>query len=115
MVTTTACTQAFIVDMFRKVKIWAIREPQNMFHGLVPAEILKEYCDQHSMKGFIIPDIMIYGHPHRERSGRVILQRRIFEVKTMRVDSRTNKYNPRNTIEEPWRRELLTIRNELKS
>ena len=42
------------------------------------------------------PDIMTYDHPHRERSGRVILQRRIFEVKTMRADSRMNKYNPRN-------------------
>ena len=39
---------------------------------------------------------MIYDHPHRERSGRVTLQRRIFEVKTMRVDNRMNKYNPRN-------------------
>ncbi len=26
----------------------------------------------------------------------LILQRQIFEVKTMRVDSRLNKYNPRN-------------------
>ena len=42
--------QSLIVDMFKKAKIWAIREPQNMFHGLVPAEILKEYCDQHSIK-----------------------------------------------------------------
>ena len=39
---------------------------------------------------------MTYDHPHRERSGRVILHRRIFEVNTMRVDSRMNKYNPRN-------------------
>ena len=83
-----ASIQSLIIDMFKKAKIWAIREPQNMFHGLVPAEILKEYCDQHSIKEFIIPDIMTYDHPHRERSGRVILQRRIFEVKTMRVDSR---------------------------
>ena len=67
-----------------------------MCHGLILAEILKEYCDQHSIKEFIIPDIMAYDHPHRERSGRVILRRRIFEVKTMRVDSRMNKYNPRN-------------------
>jgi len=67
-----------------------------MFHSLVPAEILKEYCDQHSIKEFVIPDIMTYYHPHRERSGRVILQRRILEAKTMRVDSRIDKYNPRN-------------------
>ena len=39
---------------------------------------------------------MTYDHPHRERYGRVILQRRIFEVKTMRVDNRMNKYNPHN-------------------
>ncbi len=67
-----------------------------MFHGLVLAEILKEYCDQHSITEFIIPDIMTNDHPHRERSGRVMLQRRIFKVKTMREDSRMNKYNPRN-------------------
>ena len=77
--------------MFKKAKIWAFCEPQNMFHSLVPAEILKEYCDHHSIKEFIIPDIMTYDHPRRERSGRVILQRRIFEEKTMRVDSRMNK------------------------
>ena len=69
------------IDMFKKAKIWAIREPQNMFHGLVPTDILKQYCGQHSIKEFIISDIMTYDHPHRERSGRVILQRRIFEVK----------------------------------
>ena len=92
-----ASIQSLIDDMFKKAKIWEIREPQNMFHGLVLAEILKkEYCDQHSIKEFIIPDIMTYDHPHRERSGRVILHRRIFEVKTIRVDTRMNKYNPRN-------------------
>jgi len=89
--------QSLIIGMLKKAKIWAIREPQNMFHGLIPAEILKEYCDQHSIKECIIPDIMTYDYPHRERSGRVVLQRRIFEVKTMRVDSRMNKYNPRNS------------------
>ena len=67
-----ASIQSLIIDMFKKAKIWAIREPQNMFHGLVPAEILKEYCDQHSIKEFIIPDTMTCDHPHRERSGRVI-------------------------------------------
>ncbi len=55
-----ASIQSLIIDMFKKAKIWAIRDPQNMFHGLVPAEILKEYCDQHSIKEFIIPDIMTY-------------------------------------------------------
>jgi len=39
---------------------------------------------------------MTYDHPHQERSGRMILQRRFFELKAMRVDSRMNKYNPRN-------------------
>jgi len=55
-----ASIQSLIIGMFKKTKIWAIREPQNMFHGLVPAEILKQYCDQHSIKEFIIPDIMTY-------------------------------------------------------
>jgi len=48
------------------------------------------------IKEFIISDIMIYDHPYRERSGRVMLKRLIFEVKTMRIDNRMNKYNPRN-------------------
>jgi len=76
-----ASIQSLIIDMFKKANIWAIREPQNMLHGLVPAEILKQYCDHHSIQEFIIPDIMTYDHPHRERSGRMVLQRRIFEVK----------------------------------
>jgi len=96
-----ASIQSLITDMFKKANIWAIREPQNMFLGLVPACILKQYCDQHSVKECIIPYIMTYDHPHRERSGRVVLQRRIFEVKTMRVDSRMNKYNPRNPNRRP--------------
>ena len=63
-----ASIQSLIIDMFKKAKIWAIREPQNVLHGLVPAEILKEYCDQHSIQEFIIPDIMTHDHPHRELS-----------------------------------------------
>ena len=39
-----------------------------MFYGLVSADILNEYCDPHSIKEFIIPDIMTYDHPHQERS-----------------------------------------------
>ncbi len=35
--------QSLIVDMSKKSKIWAIREPQNMFHGLVPAQILNPF------------------------------------------------------------------------
>jgi len=50
-----ASIQSLIIDMFKKAKIWAIREPQNMFHGLVPAEILKQYCDQHSFKELSFP------------------------------------------------------------
>ena len=78
---------------------------------LVPAEILQEYCDQHSIKEFIIPDIITYDHPHRERSGRVILQRRVFEVKAMGVDSCMNKYNPHNS----HRRAVESILDELRS
>ncbi len=51
-------------------KKWFIREPQNMFHGIVPAEIHTEYSDQHLINELVIPDIMTYDHPHRERSGR---------------------------------------------
>ncbi len=47
--------QSLIVDMFKKAKLWATREPQNMFLGLGPAEILKEYCDQHSIKNSSFP------------------------------------------------------------
>jgi len=36
--------------------------------------VLKQYCDQHSIKDN--PDIMTYDHPHREKSGRVVLQSR---------------------------------------
>jgi len=68
-----ASIQSLIIDMFKKAKIWAIREPQNMFHDLVLVDTLKQYCDHHSIQEFIIPDIMTYGHPHRERSGRVML------------------------------------------
>jgi len=39
---------------------------------------------------------MTYDHTYRKRSGRVLLQRQIFEVKTMRVDSCMNKNNIRN-------------------
>jgi len=62
-----ASIQSLIIDMFQKTKIWAIREPQNMFHGLVPAEILKKYCDQHLIKEFIIPDIMTLTTTHIEK------------------------------------------------
>ena len=52
-----ASIQSLIIDIFKKAKIWAIREPQNIFHGFVPADILKQYCDQYSMNEFVLPDI----------------------------------------------------------
>jgi len=51
---THAGIRSRIIVMFKKAKIWAIREPQNIFHGHVLADILKQYCDQHSIKEFII-------------------------------------------------------------
>ena len=44
METIIVYTQAFkslIIDMSKKAKIWAICEPQNIFHSLVPADIFK--------------------------------------------------------------------------
>ena len=35
--------------MFKKGNICA----QNMFHGLVPADILKQYCDKRTIEEFI--------------------------------------------------------------
>ena len=54
--------QSLIIDMFKKAKLWDISEPQIMIHGLVPYR----YCDQHSIKEFIISNVMNYDHPHRE-------------------------------------------------
>lgn len=52
------------------------------------------------MKEYIITEIMTYDYQHQERFGRMILQRWSFEVKMTLVDSRMNKYNPRNpTVE----------------
>ena len=39
---------------------------------------------------------MTYDHRHRKRSGQVVLQKKIFDAKTMRVDSRMNKCSLRN-------------------
>lgn len=83
--------QNLINDKFKEAEIWAIREPQNVFHGPVPADIFEQYYDQHSIKEFRISDVMTYYHPHRKTTGRVLLQRWIFEVKTMRVDSHMNE------------------------
>ncbi len=86
----------------------------NLFHGLVPADILKEYCDKLSIKEFIIPDIMTYDYPHQKRSGLVMLRRRIFEMETMRVDSRMNKYNPRNPISRAVEKRVAEIERDKK-
>ena len=81
--------QTMIMDMLKKAKVWAIREPQHMFHGLVPTEYLRRYCEeQRTTKDFIIPDIMTQDHPCKQRNGK---QKRIYEIKTMRVDFATNE------------------------
>ena len=89
--------QTMIMDMLKKAKVWAIREPQHMFHGLVPTEYLRRYCEeQRTTKDFIIPDIMTQDHPCKQRNGRYVKQKRIYEIKTMRVDSRRTIYCPVN-------------------
>jgi len=60
---THAGIQRLIIDMFRKAKIWAFIEHiehQNMFQGLVPADVLKQYYNQHSIKEFIIPHTTVH-------------------------------------------------------
>ena len=89
--------QAMIMDMLKRAKVWAVREPQHIFHGLVPSEYLRRYCEEQvTTKDFIIPDIMTQDHPYRQRNGRYVKQKRIFEIKTMRVDSRRTIYCPGN-------------------
>ena len=89
--------QTMIMDMLKKAKVWAIREPQHMFHGLVPTEYLRRYCEeQRTTKDFIIPDILTQDHPCKQRNGRYVKQKRIYEIKTMRVDSRRTIYCPVN-------------------
>ena len=85
-----------IVHMLKKATEWAVREPQHMFHGLVPTEYLRRYCEeQQTTKDFIIPDIMTQDYHYRQRNGRYE-QKRIFEIKTMRVDSCRTMYCPGN-------------------
>ena len=89
--------QTMVMDMLRKAKVWAIKEPHHMFHGIVPREYLQRYCEeQRTTKDFIIPDIMTQDHPCIQRNGKYVKQTRIYEIKTMRVDSRKTIYNPRN-------------------
>jgi len=89
--------QTMIMDMLKKAKVWAVREPQHMLHGLVPTEYLRRYCEeQRTTKDFIIPDIMTQYHPYRQRNGRYVKHKRICEIKTMRVGSRRTIYCPGN-------------------
>jgi len=63
--------QTMRMDMLRKAKVWAVREPQHMFHGLVPTDYLRRYCEeQRKTKDFIISDIVTQNHPYRQRNGR---------------------------------------------
>ena len=41
----------------------------------------------------IRPDIMTHGHLTKQRNGRYVEKRRIYEVKTMRVDTRGTIYS----------------------
>jgi len=59
--------QSLITDIFKRTLRYGLFL-QNMIHGLVPADILKQYCDQHSMKEFIITDMMTYDHPHTAKT-----------------------------------------------
>jgi len=42
-----ASIQSVFINMLKEAKLWAIREPHIMFHSLVPANILKQYCNEH--------------------------------------------------------------------
>ena len=76
--------QTLTMDMLKKAKIWAIQEPQHIFHGHVPREYIRRYCEQQrSTKDFIIPDILTQDHPCKQRNGRYAKQTRIFKIKTM--------------------------------
>ena len=85
------------MDMLKKAKVWAIREPQHIFNGHVAREHLHQYCEQQrTTKDFIIPDIMAHDHPCKQRNRKYVRQSRIFEIKTMWVDSRQTIYCPGN-------------------
>ena len=75
--------QGAAMDMLKMAKIYAVREPQNMFHGLVAPEYLKTYYKQFTGKDYIIPDIMTYDHPTKQRSRAFVKKRRILEVQRM--------------------------------
>ena len=78
--------QTMIMDMLKKAKVWTIREPQQMFHGLLPREYLRRYCEeQRTTKDFIIPDIMTQDHPCKQRNGRYVKLTRIYETQDLPV------------------------------
>eukprot|EP00979_Chaetoceros_neogracilis_P008596 scaffold1908_cov192-Chaetoceros_neogracile.AAC.1 len=81
-------------------KVYAVREPQNMFHGLVRSDYLKTYCEQYTGIDCIVPDIMTYDHPTKQRNGKIVMKRRILEVKTLRVDTRKTIFIQGNQKEE---------------
>jgi len=56
----------------RKLK-HGLFENLNTCFMVLSADILKQYCDQHSIKEFLIPDMMTYDHPHQRRSRQVVL------------------------------------------
>jgi hypothetical protein len=86
--------QTVVMDMLKMAKVYAVREPQNMFHGLVRPDYLKTYCQQITGIDSIVPDIMTFDHPTKQRNGKIAMKRRILEVKTIRADTGMNIYNP---------------------
>ena len=60
-----AMIQGSAMDMMKMAKICAVREPQNMFHGLVAPAYLKTYCEQFTAKDYIIT----YDHSTKQRNG----------------------------------------------
>ena len=77
-----------------------------MFHGLVAPAYLKTYCEQLTVNDYVIPDIMIYDHPTKQRNGAFVTKRRILEVKAMPVDSNLNIYNGGKPTKRQEKREL---------
>ena len=63
-------------------------------HDLVQENIRKQYCDRHLINKCIIPDVM----SNEPRLLQMILKRRVFVVKMMRVDNHTNNHNSKYYI-----------------
>ena len=85
--------QSMVMDMFKISKIYAVQEPHNIFHGLVPPQYLKAYCHDQSRSDAIIPDIRTSNHPTSRPNRSIVELERIFEVKTVRVDTAMSKYH----------------------